>query len=418
MEEEEVALTAKEAQLTLGVPLAYDASTSVVGAPPEFAPSFLWWRERQILAKLPPFHFKFLLAIDAADLSVDDLHASLLYIYMRSLKLGKKGDYDMSYEATHLKQLRKAVVRGILPHNMATRDVEILLGHVHWFNVQAMYAERSRSWRQANAAETGEESTGPQHHLFEIEYVNPVTWKPSDAFQTVVQVGCLNHTIAANVLAELVPSIDMPKSKGFEYNNPPVGSMSYGRWLFVGNKKCICHLVGPHVKDGIRALFRFNASAQDFAVAHVAGQLGGTRALVQTLVHGKRAQTPAALQHNGILLVAHASPFQNDVFVKASALPKPTLLATTRIYTQTDGVMNFNAEVVKLSDIAYWGTLTQHCSIERRFAIAAPAGPPRARHAGGIDASSAMLKRLRDVRDDLAEEEEEERPPKQARTDT
>ncbi len=422
---EELVLSAKETQLTLGIPLVYDEKTAVVDVAPTFGASYLWWKEREILVGLPPFHFKFLLALNSSDVNADHLHASLLYMYMRALKLGKKAEYEISHDADRLAKLRQATVKAtvlsadhvLFPGGQSTRDVEVLLGHTHQSNVQRMYAERSRAWRQAHAEESGEESTGPLHRLFDIEYMNPTnSLKPCDAFQTIVQVSCLNHAIAANLIAELLPSTDRPKGKAFEYNNPPVGAVSYGRQLFVGDQKLIVHLLAPHIRDGYRALFRFAASAQDFAVAHVASQLGSTQALVQTVIQ-RVSELLGPWKHQGMMLVSHASPFQNDVFLKAGALPKKTLLASTRIYTQTDGVADFNATIVKLHDIAYWGVLTIGCRLERRFATTAPRAPAPVRHAGGMDVSVADLKRLRDVK----EEEEDnlaESPAKRTRVDT
>jgi hypothetical protein len=434
-------LDATRAELTLGLPLCRRAQGDFEVSR-FFGSSMLWWPTERALVRLPDFRFSFTLAVNML-VDPDDFHGPLLYQYMRFLRCDKNSsEFEASVNADYLRALdRHSIINVEQTHNLVAtekagddlavrwrshaRHIEALLAKACLHDTRALFAEKAHNYKRDHGLleEDADDADVPLHCLFEAIPWERGTWTPNAAFQSVFEIRCRNHVIASSLVAALLPFRDV-LGADMTPENPPLDERSYGRrFYFSNNRVALCHLVAPRAKSSVlQAVFRGNQTSENVALAAVVRQLGTKEPLEQCYLHRIVDARPVFHEGEGMLLAPADTPFYHPIFSKAVALPRPDLLAKTRVQpspSETGGAEAiFNCEIVMINQppvldpekptpalVQYWGELFRDCSLERRFGIVAPVArnPAPQRHAGGIEGPTPrprVEKRLRTLDDD------------------
>lgn len=420
---EQMALSLEGALLTLGLPVCEIAAKTKeygIGTDGLFGVSRLWWERERTLVTVPDFTFAFTLALGESNVDPDDIHNSLVYLYMRQLRLpAKSQDFQASPNADalyHLSRRRVIIADADLPKEWPVGAIETLLGRAGLDDIRALYAEKSHAYRR-RVGHSGEEEADddldePLHRLFELERWRSEQFIANTAFRAVFTVKCRNHVIAATVIAALLPFPAFVSSPSC----PAADNKDCGvRFFLSGNCETKGYLVRAKEKRLSVVVRGVEMTRENVAVGEVARQLGRLEPLRQAFVTPVDARLPPYMGGAAaLMLVPVVSATYHPVFARAG--PKPYADSIVRVHVQPapgeDRLERdrFQSTILTLHPNAftYLGELTHDCVIEYRYGLQATrplaqvAARPLPNHAGGIKRVSKRLRSLDDDTDGLA----------------
>jgi hypothetical protein len=404
------------AQLTLGLLLSKAAGSNeydIVEDDSLFGTSMLWWERERTLLTVPDFTFGFTLALSEPHVHPDDLHSSLVYQYMRQLKLQLKArEFEASPSADHLYHLNRRKV--CITDADARKDwpvgcIETLLGKACLADTRAIYAERSHATKRAFGG-GGEDDDDmnldePLHRLFDFAQWPANSFESKDAFKSVFTVTCRNHVVAATVIAALLPfapHVSSPSDPALD--NKGCGSI----FLLAGNRRAKGYLV--RAKNEKLCVISRGEVAENTAVTEVVKQLGLKEPLRQASVRPIDPAAPAPYfgDANAALLVPAATPSFHPIFSRAGPKPRADLLVSVRVQPmpgeQSLENERFRSTVLLRGDFTYLGELRHDAIVEYKYGLQASRPPVvPALHTGGLATPPEIRrvsKRLRALDDD------------------